>query len=61
MKKPIVHIVHCIDTEGPLYQSTQAICELLKSTFSIQIDSREQIQSLQKGDFSTISLTGGGA
>lgn len=61
MKKPIVHIVHCIDTEGPLYQSTQAICELLKSTFGIQIDSKEQIQSLQKGDFSTISLTGGGA
>lgn len=59
MKKPIVHIVHAIDTEGPLYQSTQAICELLHSTFGVRVSTKEEIALLQRGDFSL--LTGGGA
>ncbi|WP_110558851.1 hypothetical protein [Helicobacter cinaedi] len=59
MKKPIVYVVHCIDTEGPLYQSTQAICELLQSTFKIKVSSQDEILALQKGDFS--HLAGGGA
>ena len=58
MKRPIVYVVHCIDTEGPLYQSTQAICELLKSTFNIEVSSKEEILALQKGNFS--HLAGGG-
>lgn len=59
MKRPIVYVVHCVDTEGPLYQSTQAICELLKSTFNVEVSSKEEILALQKGNFS--HLAGGGA
>lgn len=58
MKKPIVYVVHCIDTEGPLYQGTQAICELLQSIFKIKVSSQDEILALQKGDFS--HLAGGG-
>ena len=58
MQKPIVYVVHCIDTEGPLYQSTQAICELLHSIFGIDVQSASQISAIQKGDFS--GLRGGG-
>ena len=50
MKRPIVYVVHCVDTEGPLYQSTQAICELLKSTFNVEVSSKEEILALQKGN-----------
>lgn len=31
--KPVVYIVHCIDTEGPLYESHEAIFEVLKKEF----------------------------
>ncbi|WP_233706660.1 hypothetical protein [Helicobacter marmotae] len=64
MNSPVVYIVHCIDTEGPLYQSTQAICELLNSTFGIKVESKEQIHALSQGDFSSYIdsiFTGGGA
>lgn len=35
--KKIVYIVHAIDTEGPLYESTKATFERLESTFGIKL------------------------
>ncbi|WP_300448320.1 hypothetical protein [uncultured Helicobacter sp.] len=54
MSKPVVYIVHCIDTAGPLDQSTQAICELLQSTFGIAVQTKEEISALQKGNFNVL-------
>ena len=31
--KKIVHIVHCVDTEGPLYESLSAKFERIKDLF----------------------------
>ena len=36
--KKIVYIVHAIDTEGPLYESTKATFERLESTFGIKLN-----------------------
>ena len=36
-KKKIVYIVHCIDTEGPLYESLQAKFDRIKEVFGITI------------------------
>ena len=33
----IVYIVHAVDTEGPLYESTKATFERLNSTFGITL------------------------
>ena len=45
-----VNIVHCIDTEGPLYESTSATFERLSEIFDIQLEpSAETLQKLQKG------------
>ena len=35
--KPIVYVVHCIDTEGPLYESHEAIFDLLEKEFGIKL------------------------
>jgi hypothetical protein len=45
-----VHVVHCIDTEGPLYESVQATFERLRSVFGLDLEpSRELLRSLQAG------------
>ena len=36
--KKIVYIVHAIDKEGPLYESTKATFERLESTFGIKLN-----------------------
>lgn len=36
--KPIVYIVHCIDTEGPLYESVESIFERLSSVFNLNYE-----------------------
>lgn len=33
-----VYVVHCIDTEGPLYESVEATFERLKEIFHIDLD-----------------------
>jgi hypothetical protein len=46
---PILHIVHCIDTEGPLYEDIQATFERLDSIFGIKMEaSPENLRKLQK-------------
>ena len=60
MSKPVVYLVHCIDTAGPLDQSTQAICELLQSTFGIALKTKEEFSALQQANF-IVLLRGGGA
>ena len=36
-KKKIVYIVHCVDTEGPLYESLSAKFERIKEVFNVNI------------------------
>lgn len=51
MKKGNVYIVHCIDTEGPLYEAPEVPFERLKEIFGIEIEpSVENLKKLQKGE-----------
>lgn len=44
-----VYIVHCIDTEGPLYESLEATFERVKDTFGIELEpSYDTLQKLQR-------------
>lgn len=44
-----VYVVHCVDTEGPLYQDTLAIFKQLKNIFGISIEpSQENLKKLQE-------------
>ena len=46
-----VHIVHCIDTEGPLYESVEATFERLRNIFNLDLEpSVELLRRLQKGE-----------
>lgn len=36
--KPTVHIVHCVDTEGPLYESLPATFERLREIFDVDLE-----------------------
>jgi hypothetical protein len=48
MTEKKVHIVHCIDTEGPLYESLQATFERLYSVFKIRMKpNTENLERLQ--------------
>jgi hypothetical protein len=52
----IVYVVHCIDTEGPLYETPLVPFEQLKRVFGIEIEpTRENLIKLQNG---MISLNG---
>lgn len=45
----ILHIVHCIDTEGPLREDIDATFKRLKSIFGIQLEpSRKTLIELQE-------------
>jgi hypothetical protein len=37
-QQKILYLVHCVDTEGPLYESLEATSQRLKSTFGLDID-----------------------
>ena len=41
MKESVVYVVHCIDTEGPLYESLDATFARLTEMFGIEIDPTE--------------------
>ena len=46
-----VYIVHCIDTEGPLYETLDATFNRIQQIFGIDIDhSEENLKKLQKGE-----------
>ncbi len=45
-----VHVVHCIDTEGPLHESVEATFERLRSIFQLDLEpSRDLLRRLQAG------------
>jgi hypothetical protein len=46
-----VHVVHCIDTEGPLYESLEATFERLKANFGLDLEPNpEMLRRLQAGE-----------
>lgn len=46
-----VHLVHCVDTEGPLYESIEATFERLKDIFKVDLEpSVETLARLQAGE-----------
>lgn len=48
MKKKIVYFVHCVDTEGPLYESLKAKFLRIKDIFNIKINpSRDNLEKLK--------------
>lgn len=50
MTKNAVHIVHCIDTEGPLHESIDATFERLRSIFNLELEpSVDLLRLLQAG------------
>ena len=55
-KKKIVYIVHCVDTEGPLYESLSAKFERIKEVFGVSIKST--LENLRKLKSIKIPLNG---
>ncbi len=52
-KKKIVYFVHCVDTEGPLYESLNAKFERIKDIFNISIfPSKKNLEKLKKKQIS---------
>ena len=46
-----VYIVHCVDTEGPLYETPTVPFEQIKNIFGFEIEpTRENLIRLQKGE-----------
>ena len=46
-----VYIVHCVDTEGPLYESPMVPFEQIKRVFGIEIEpTAENLEKLRKGE-----------
>jgi hypothetical protein len=53
----ILHIVHCIDTEGPLTESLASTFERLKDTFGLKIKPTSlNLQKLQKREMNLLGL-----
>lgn len=49
MSTPTVHVVHCIDTEGPLHESLSATFERLNGIFGVRLPpDRDTLRLLQK-------------
>ncbi len=50
MQEQTVYIVHCVDTEGPLYESPFAVFERIRDIFGVDIEpSQENLALLQEG------------
>lgn len=46
----ILHVVHCIDTEGPLHESLDATFERLREIFKLDLEpSADLLRRLQAG------------
>lgn len=45
---PIVYIVHHVDTEGPMFESTKATFERLKVILNYNIDLKPTQENLKK-------------
>ena len=49
-EKAVLYVVHCVDTEGPLYEDFMAHFQQLKRVFGIDIEpTRENLARLQQG------------
>jgi hypothetical protein len=49
--KSPVHIVHCIDTEGPLYEQIEVTFQRLKTIFGLELEATaENLERLQNGE-----------
>ncbi len=48
----VLHIVHCVDTEGPLYESLDATSERIEKTFGLKYENLtpKMLESLQRGE-----------
>jgi len=55
-KKKIVYIVHCVDTEGPLYESLSAKFKRIKEVFNVDI--KPSLKNLKKLKLQKIKLNG---
>src|SRR5690349_3706615 len=53
-----VHIVHCIDTEGPLWESIEATFERLRTNVGVTIEIDPTTQNLRRLQNREISLNG---
>jgi len=54
---PTVYVVHCIDTEGPLYESLQATFARIANIFDLHFEpSEEVLAQLQNGEIDVNSL-----
>lgn len=48
-KEAVVYVVHCIDTEGPLFESLEATFQRLQELFGLQLTcSRRTLKLLQE-------------
>lgn len=46
-----VHVVHCVDTEGPLYEPLEATFERLRHLFGVALEpTRENLERVQRGE-----------
>ena len=52
----VVHIVHCIDTEGPLYESIDATFKRINDVFGLKLE--PSLETLKKLQNKKISLEG---
>ena len=53
----IVHVVHCVDTEGPLYESVEATFERIRHIFHLDLEpSRDLLSKLQAGEINLDGL-----
>ena len=50
MKEKIVYIVHCVDTEGPMYESLEATGKRISNVFGLSYDmTPKKLEMLQQG------------
>src|SRR5690606_12273812 len=48
---PTLHVVHCVDTEGPLYESLEATFERLHTMTGVRLSpSRATLAALRRGE-----------
>lgn len=51
MTAPLVQVVHCVDTEGPLHESLEATFERLGQIFGRDLEpTQENLEALRRGD-----------
>ena len=52
MDSKVVYVVHCVDTEGPLYEKSSVPFDMIENIFGIHVDeSKENLEKLQNGEF----------